>query len=95
LRSGFELPAAVQMDLWLRYVDSVSAGRTIPGFETNIPDYLTLDARLAWQPHPSLDLAVVGQNLLDSMHPEFQQELFPGALVEIPRSIYFKLNWRF
>ncbi|WP_052808009.1 TonB-dependent receptor plug domain-containing protein [Methyloterricola oryzae] len=93
LRSGFDLPYDVELDLWLRYVDRIRAGTP----QVSIPDYLTLDARLGWRPHPSLDLSLVGQNLLDSAHPEFIMESgFQGnTVVEIPRGFYLKANWRF
>ncbi len=95
LRSSFDLPQDFELDLRLRYVDHIVAGLPIPGYETPIPAYLALDARLGWRPHPNLDLSLVGQNLLDSHHPEFYQESFQGAMSEVPRGFYVKADWRF
>lgn len=95
LRSGFDLPHDLELDLRLRYVDRITAGLPIPGYGTAIPAYLSLDARLGWRPHPQLELSLVGQNLLDGSHPEFFQESFQGAMSEVPRGYYLKLNWRF
>jgi iron complex outermembrane recepter protein len=85
LRSSLSLPPQVEFDVLLRYVDRVSnAGR---GFAV-VPDYVALDTRIAWSMGTTLQVAVVGQNLLDKQHPEF------GTL-EIERSGYLKLTWRF
>ncbi|NJD06727.1 MAG: TonB-dependent receptor [Methylococcaceae bacterium] len=94
LRSGWDLPQHLELDLWLRYVDRIQAGIPAP---LRINDYLTLDARLGWRPHPSLDLALVGQNLLDGAHPEFIMEsgYQQHTVVEVPRAFFLKLNWRF
>jgi len=64
-------------------------------WENAIPAYVTLDARLAWRPIRNLELSVVGQNLLDSKHPEFQQEILPALRAQIPRSVYVQFDWQF
>ncbi|WP_179137418.1 hypothetical protein, partial [Candidatus Entotheonella palauensis] len=56
--------------------------------------YVTLDIRLAWQPLESLELALVGQNLLERRHGEFRQEIFPFQ-TEVERGVYGTLSWRF
>ena len=38
---------------------------------TAIDSYLRLDSQLIWQPWKGLELALVGQNLLQSKHEEF------------------------
>jgi iron complex outermembrane receptor protein len=81
------LPNEIQLDSWLRYVDALRAGGTSP--------YITLDARLAWRPFPGLELALVGQNLLDHSHPEFSAEILENLSTEVPRSFYGKITWRF
>jgi iron complex outermembrane receptor protein len=85
VRSSLNLPRAIEFDLWARYVGPLeNLGR---GFDS-VPDYLTLDTRLGWSPIPNLDLAIVGQNLLDKEHVEFGSHL-------IQRSVYVKATWRF
>ncbi|NJD06726.1 MAG: TonB-dependent receptor [Methylococcaceae bacterium] len=95
LRTGFNLPDNAELDLRLRYVDRITAGLPFVGYGTAIPAYLSLDARLGWRPVPSLELSVIGQNLLDAVHPEFYQESFQGALSEVPRGYYLKAKWQF
>ena len=48
-------------------------------------------ARLAWKLRKNLELAVVGQNLLDSHHPENGG----GIPVEVERGIYGTATWHF
>lgn len=55
------------------------------------PQHLMLavvDLRLAWRPVPSIELAVVGQNLLQPHHKEW------GGGVEIRRGVYAEATWR-
>jgi iron complex outermembrane recepter protein len=87
LRSSFNLPGNVELDLWGRYVDR------LPAFD--ISSYVTLDARLAWEPVAGLELALVGQNLLDNRHLEFEPEFLGTQATEVERSVYVKLTWRF
>ncbi len=50
--------------------------------------------RLAWQPVAGLELALVGQNLLETSHQEFQTEMgtIPTAM---PRGFYGQIKWQF
>ncbi len=87
LRSSFNLPGNVELDLWGRYVDR------LPAYD--ISSYVTLDARLAWEPVEGLELALVGWNLLDDQHPEFEPEFLGTVATEVQRSVYAKITWRF
>jgi iron complex outermembrane receptor protein len=87
LRAGIDLPANFELDLWLRYVDRLR--------RDDIPSYLELDTRLGWRPRPNLEVALVGQNLLDSHHPEFPREtVFNVQPTEVQRGVYVKMTWR-
>lgn len=90
LRSGFDLWNQVTLDLWLRGVDHLAS---IDG--NQIPGYITMDARLAWKPYKNLELALVGQNLFDSHHPEFIPEYVNTVPTETVRSFYGKLTWQY
>jgi iron complex outermembrane receptor protein len=84
IRQSLDLPGRVQLDLRFRAVGEI-ANQSVPAFGE-------LGGRLAWQATPQLELALVGQNLLQDHHPEF------GAATsrrEIERSISGKLTWRF
>jgi iron complex outermembrane receptor protein len=90
LRSDTELGRDVTLDLWLRCVENLASIDS-----ASIPGYVTLDARLAWKPLKTLELALVGQNLFDSRHPEFIPEYINTVPSETPRSIFGKATWKF
>jgi iron complex outermembrane receptor protein len=85
VRSSLDLPRDIEFDVWFRYMDRI--GSTGRGFGV-VPGYVTLDVRLGWSPIKNLELAIVGQNLLDNQHPEFGTR-------EIERAVYGKVTWRF
>jgi iron complex outermembrane receptor protein len=88
LRFSFDLGPNWDFDLWLRYVDSISI------YFTDVDDYFNLDVRLAWRPAPTLELALVGQNLIEDQHAEFQVE-YGRAATAVPRGFYGQIKWQF
>ena len=76
----------------------------LSGFNTGTPtedvpnvikQYTAVDMRLAWKPTKSLEIAVVGQNLLDSRHPELgTNSALRSPLIEIERSVYAEITYR-
>ena len=90
IRSSWDLPGHVEFDLIGRYVDNLT------GFTPRIKSYVTMDVRLAWKPRDNLELAIVGQNLLDNQHPELgTSPLIRSPLVEVERSIYGMVTLKF
>jgi iron complex outermembrane recepter protein len=91
LRSSLNLPMRTQFDANLRWVDALHTNNgPTPG---TVPAYFELNTRLAWQASKRLELSVAGQNLLHNHHPEYG---FPGPTsVEIERSVYAKVAWRY
>lgn len=90
LRSGFDLPKQVELDLWLRAVERVDYIN-----REQVPGYVTMDARLAWKPVKNLELALVGQNLFQRRHPEYKPEFIDTVRSEVPRSVYGKVTLQF
>jgi iron complex outermembrane receptor protein len=88
LRSSFDLGPDWDLDLWLRYVDSVKV------YVVSVEDYYSLDVRLAWRPVEGLELALVGQNLLEDQHTESQAE-FGTVSTAAPRGFYGQIKWQF
>jgi len=91
IRSSMDLPENISFDAGLRWVDELhnNSGATVG----TVPSYFELDARLAWRPVKSLELSIVGQNLLHDQHPEYGYPT-PGR-EEIVRSVYGKISWEF
>lgn len=87
LRSSMDLPGRIELDCWLRYVDSLG--------NLNVPSYMTLDIRLGWRMSPNVEFAIVGQNLLENRHLEFKPSTISTQTTEIERSVYGKITIRF
>ena len=84
--SVYEVFELLEFDSILRYVDQLP--------NPIVPGYVTVDLRLAWRPTRDLEVAIVGQNLLDNQHAEFAGR--GTVLTSQPkRSAYGKLTWRF
>jgi iron complex outermembrane recepter protein len=83
LRSWLDLPADLEFDTTLRYVDALP--------NQSVRAYTALDVRLGWRPIKNLELAVIGQNLLDNRHLEFSSTF----RTEIQRGVYGKITWRY
>jgi iron complex outermembrane recepter protein len=86
IMSRLNFPNHVELDNSLYYVDNLSG--------VNVPAYLRFDTRIGWRPVDSVELSVVGQNLLDDHHPEFEGPLY-SLPTEIGRSIYGKVSYKF
>ena len=85
--SMVKLSPNVELAWWIRYVDRID--------DLDISDYTTLDARLAWTPVEGVELSIVGRNLLEENHKEYNDNFLGSAFCEVKRSIYGKLTWRF
>ena len=92
--SKWNLRENLDFDLMARYVDSLASRNTLIG-DLYCPNYIEMDLRLAWRPRKNLELAVVGQNLLQQYHYEFVPSLDTfSQLNEVPRSVYGTITWR-
>lgn len=74
----------IELDAVLRYVDRLPS--------PEVASYFGLDMKLGWNVTPRLELAIGGQNLLESRHFEF----IPSSPSprQIERSIYGMVTWR-
>ena len=86
-RSQLNLPHKLEFDTALHYVSRLSS--------LGVPGYTRLDSRLGWRPGEHFELGVVGQNLLDTRHPESGSAEHFASVTQVKRSIYGKLTWRF
>jgi iron complex outermembrane recepter protein len=91
LRSRMEVGQGVEFDTGLRWVDTRTVNNS--GVPAKVPDYLEMDVRLGWRPTESLEVSLLGQNLLHDHHPEYG---VPGpGRIEIERSVYGRVVWRY
>lgn len=84
IESRFNLPKGFEFDQTYRYVSALPAQL--------VSSYSTADAHISWRSTHHLEVAVVGENLLQPQHAEFGHA--PGPIVGIKRSIYAKITWR-
>jgi len=84
LQTGFDLPRTISLDIYSRYV-----GR-LPAF--SIPGYWTGDVTAGYNVTKQVRLTLVGQNLFQPRHYEFNYD--PGGPVGIERSLFGKVTWR-
>jgi iron complex outermembrane receptor protein len=93
IRTHLDLPKNVALD-----AASYSVGRLTnqgPFPTVMIPAYTRLDVGFTWKPWEQASFSLVGQNLLQDHHLEFED--VNGALQssQIRRSAYAKITWRF
>ncbi len=89
IRSLLNLPKNIEWDGTLAYVSQLRDA----GFGS-VPGYLRLDTRLARRFGESIEVSIVGQNLLAPRHSEFTDN---EGIIHSPvaRSVFGKLVWRF
>jgi iron complex outermembrane receptor protein len=85
-RSYYDLGLSLELDTMLSFVSSVH--------DFSIPAYTRADVRLGWHVSRQLELSIQGENLLGSLHLEYEPEGF-GRGNYIGRSVGSKLTWRF
>lgn len=81
LRTSLALSPRVKVDGTVRYVAALP--------NPAVPAYWTMDLRIAFQPAPHWEVALVGQNLLEPSHPEF------AATTEVQRGGHVRVTHRF
>lgn len=59
-----------------------------------VASYFRFDTQILWKATDRLELALVGQNLLDDEHPEFGAPP-DGTANEIPRAVYGRITFRY
>ena len=83
VQSGFDISKRFSLDVDYRYISA------LPG--QMVAAYSTAGANFGWRFAEHFRLSVVGQNLLQPHHAEFNGE--PGPIVEIKRSAYGQITW--
>ncbi len=92
--SAMDIQSDWKLDTWVSYVDDVPNPGAIVLSSMPIDAYFLLNARLAWQFNPDLELGLTVNNLLDDRHVEYVGE-FLAAPSEMERSLFAELRWSF
>ena len=83
-----------KLDGVFRYVDRLPS-RDIDLSSREIDRYVDLDLRFAWWPIDSLELSLVGQNMIGAPYPEFNNILVDILPTEIQPGVYGAVSWEF
>ncbi|MCP4714756.1 MAG: TonB-dependent receptor [Deltaproteobacteria bacterium] len=103
LRSSMDLPFDLELDIFLRYVDSLP-GSQVELFSDDanqllskqqINSYFEMDLRISWHPLATTEVTFIGRNLLDRQHTEHISYAMGVPETEISRSFYAKITYRF
>jgi iron complex outermembrane receptor protein len=87
LRSHVELRRGLAWDANAYFVGRLPA--------QSVPSYTRLDSQMTWRLGESLSLSVVGQNLIQDHHVEFNDAFQSVNSSQVKRSAYAKLTWQF
>ena len=87
VRSEFNLRRNLEWDSSVKYVSPLTG--------LAVPAYTRFDSRLAWRAGESLEISVIGQNLLTPHHVEFVDISNYFLNTQVKRSVFAKLTWRF
>jgi iron complex outermembrane receptor protein len=96
LQANWQLTDTLAVDFWGRYVDKLRAiySGDIMDSAYPIDDYFTIDLQLRYSPSQDLEIALIGQNLLQKSHEEYVQEYYTLP-AEVERGVYMKVTYRF
>ena len=87
VRSLFALPGGVDLDTALLVVGAIDSALA--------PAYARLDTRFGWRVLSSVDLSLLGTNVLDSRHFEFDASSSNTPATRMRRQISMTATWRF
>jgi len=91
LHSHWNISDILKLDMAAYYVDKINV-RNVDG-RGDVPGYTRFDLRLGWQLSKTVEVNLVGQNLLEDQHVEFlTTDVVSG---EVPRSLYLGVRKTF
>ena len=84
-----------ELDAWLYYNDDVPRpSNSALNSPLAIDDYISVNARIAWQVRSDLELSLTANNIFDNRHIEYVGEFFSSP-TEIKRSVFAQIRWQF
>lgn len=87
LRSYLDIGQNLELNTALYYVDEVQ--------RQDADSYLRLDMGMTWHVNANLNVSLWGQNLLDNQHVEFFDNERSPEVMEVPSSVYVRVNMTF
>ena len=90
ISSHWQVFESWQLDSTVRYVDMVREAVS----KDAVDSYVTIDLRVAWQVHESVDLSLIGQNLLGK-HREFRGSTIDTQATDVEPSVFFQADFNY
>ncbi len=90
LKAAYNINPDWDFDLWLRYKSALKGESW-----GQVAADLNMDAMLTWRIDKAWELSLIGRNLLDKAHAEFQPDLFNPQAAEVPRQVDLQLRYQF
>lgn len=87
LMTTWDMSENLELDMITRYVDHLA--------DDNVDSYINLDLRLGYAASENLYLSIVGQNLIDAAHQEFNETTAFNTSDQILRAVYAQVEWRY
>ena len=87
--TSLDLFRNVELDVAVRYVSP------LPGGPIDIPDYVSSDAKLSFNPGSRFRAGLVGKGLLESNHTEFRFPAYSPEVRAVKRRVFAFLAWVF
>lgn len=87
LFSKYDFSKALAWNLWIRKTGEID--------KKMIRGYTTVDSSLSWKASERLNISLVGQNVFDKKHQEFQPVLTATIPREFGRKVYLQADWSF
>ena len=97
LRAGWQVNSRHRVDAWYRYVDQLCHLDIPAPFVPFgcVPAYETFDFRYAYSPNEAWEISLVGINLAEKEHVEFDSNGGNVLRSEVPRSGYVQVRFAF
>ena len=89
----WDINKELELDTTLNYVSDLTSF-TSAGSEIKISSYTRFDTKLTWKPEKDFEISLIGQNLFDDWHQEFDESLYATAS-EVPRTVYVQGKYKF
>ena len=91
IQSALDISKRLQLDVDFRYVSALPEQYPSGYPNVFVHAYSTADIRFGYRISPHLEVSLVGRNLLQPAHVEFDGD--PGPLVAIRRSGFVRFTW--
>ena len=89
----WDINKELELDTTVNYVSDLTSF-TSAGSEIKISSYTRFDTKLTWKPEKDFEISLIGQNLFDDWHQEFDESLYATAS-EVPRTVYVQGKYKF